>query len=238
MIAIESVRDRQVTGVEIDVRGEQCTTLVTTSNNNVAARSFATLHESTSKSQTKICESRTSLNSEHNDINHKTHNSLVKESYQKPSQITLKSFDSLDQSNQTSRQFSISKLVSYTQCKNSMSLTEADMNRPLPTASAAKKANSAKHRRSPKISSSTEHMLAHHRNDKLNQDLNLSFNVIENDIKEIRDYLRHTRKRIEVKDTNNQNTNEWKQLALVLDRVLFYTYIIVIVVSVTLMFPR
>jgi len=83
-----------------------------------------------------------------------------------------------------------------------------------------------------------EQALYHQKNDRLNQELNFSFNVIENDIKEIRDYLRHTRKRIEVKDVSNKNMNEWKRLALILDRFLFYSYIIVIVVSMTLMFPR
>lgn len=219
MITVQSERDRQVTGVEIDVRAEQCNNIINTSNN--ATRTFGTLHES-AKSHMKIYESHTSLNSEND----------------KPHTLVNNRFDSLDQqTHQPTRQFSISKLVSYTHNnKNGVSLTDADLSRHLPNT--VKKASSARQRRSPKISSSTEHMLAHHRYDKLNQDLNLSFNVIENDIKEIRDYLRHTRKRIEVKDTNNQNTNEWKQLALVLDRVLFYTYIIVIVVSVTLMFPR
>lgn len=81
-------------------------------------------------------------------------------------------------------------------------------------------------------------LLCHQKNDRLNQELNFSFHVIENDIKEIRDYLRHTRKRIQVTDISNKNMNEWKRLALILDRTLFFIYIIVIVISMTLMFPR
>lgn len=81
-------------------------------------------------------------------------------------------------------------------------------------------------------------LLCHQKNDRLNQELNFSFHVIENDIKEIRDYLRHTRKRIQVTDVSNKNMNEWKRLALILDRTLFFIYIIVIVISMTLMFPR
>jgi hypothetical protein len=72
----------------------------------------------------------------------------------------------------------------------------------------------------------------------LNNELSLSFNLIENDIKEIRDYLRHTRKKLETTDAKAKQTNEWKQVALVLDRTLFFLYIIAIVVSVNLMFPK
>lgn len=86
--------------------------------------------------------------------------------------------------------------------------------------------------------SQQEKSLSHQKSDRLNQELNFSFHVIENDIKEIRDYLRHTRKRIQVTDVSNKNMNEWKRLALILDRTLFFIYIIVIVVSMTLMFPR
>lgn len=66
----------------------------------------------------------------------------------------------------------------------------------------------------------------------------MSFNLIENDIKEIRDYLRHTRKKLESTDAKAKQTNEWKQVALVLDRTLFFIYIIAIIVSVIAMFPR
>lgn len=72
----------------------------------------------------------------------------------------------------------------------------------------------------------------------INNDLNLSFSLIENDIKEIRDYLRHTRKKLENTDAKTKQTNEWKQVALVLDRTLFYVYIIAIIVSFILVFPR
>jgi hypothetical protein len=79
---------------------------------------------------------------------------------------------------------------------------------------------------------------AHNQPNQLHSELSLSFNLIENDIKEIRDYLRHTRKKLETTDAKAKQTNEWKQVALVLDRTLFYLYIIAIIVSVTLMFPR
>ena len=75
-------------------------------------------------------------------------------------------------------------------------------------------------------------------NSNLQNELSLSFNLIENDIKEIRDYLRHTRKKLETTDSKSKQTNEWKQVALVLDRTLFYLYIIVTIVSVTIVFKE
>ncbi len=71
---------------------------------------------------------------------------------------------------------------------------------------------------------------------QLTNELNLSFNLIENDIKEIRDYLRHTRKKLETTDAKSKQTNDWKQVALVLDRTLFFIYLIINCVSLTLMF--
>jgi hypothetical protein len=71
---------------------------------------------------------------------------------------------------------------------------------------------------------------------QLNNELYLSFSLIENDIKEIRDYLRHTRKKLENTDSKTKQTNDWKQVALVLDRGLFFLYIIAIIVSIAIMF--
>ena len=76
----------------------------------------------------------------------------------------------------------------------------------------------------------------HHPNGELNNELYLSFSLIENDIKEIRDYLRHTRKKLESSDSKTKQTNDWKQVALVLDRGLFFLYIIAIIVSIAIMF--
>ena len=66
----------------------------------------------------------------------------------------------------------------------------------------------------------------------------MSFNLIENDIKEIRDYLRHTRKKLENNDSKSKQTNDWKQIALVLDRSLFFLYLIAIFVSLAIMFNK
>lgn len=83
-----------------------------------------------------------------------------------------------------------------------------------------------------------QHYHTHQQSNQLNNELSLSFNLIENDIKEIRDYLRHTRKKLETTDSKTKQTNEWKQVALVLDRTLFFMYIIAIIVSSTIMMTR
>lgn len=75
------------------------------------------------------------------------------------------------------------------------------------------------------------HVHGHQQSKHLNSELNLSFNLIENDIKEIRDYLRHTRKKLETTDSKTKQNNEWKQVALVLDRALFFLYIIANIVA-------
>ena len=85
---------------------------------------------------------------------------------------------------------------------------------------------------------SNQHFHTHQQSSQLNTDLSLSFNLIENDIKEIRDYLRHTRKKLENNDSKSKQTNEWKQIALVLDRSLFFLYLIAIFVSLAIMFNK
>jgi len=72
----------------------------------------------------------------------------------------------------------------------------------------------------------------------LSNELNMSFSLIENDIKEIRDYLRHTRKKLDNTDSKSKQTNEWKQVALVIDRAFFFAYLIFIFVSGIVMLPR
>jgi hypothetical protein len=83
-----------------------------------------------------------------------------------------------------------------------------------------------------------QHTHTPQQNAQLANELNLSFNLIENDVKEIRDYLRHTRKKLDTTDSKSKQTNEWKQVALVLDRALFFLYVIAIFVSVTVMFKN
>lgn len=80
------------------------------------------------------------------------------------------------------------------------------------------------------------HVHGHQQSKQLNNELNLSFNLIENDIKEIRDYLRHTRKKLETTDSKTRQSNDWKQVALVIDRTLFFLYIIANIVAAALMF--
>ncbi|CAF0909912.1 unnamed protein product [Didymodactylos carnosus] len=69
-------------------------------------------------------------------------------------------------------------------------------------------------------------------------ELNITFITVETDLKEIRDYLRTTRKRIEDKEVKAKLINDWRQLALVLDRALFFIYLSAIIISLAVMFPR
>lgn len=66
--------------------------------------------------------------------------------------------------------------------------------------------------------------------------LSLNLRSIENDLKEVRDYLRHMKKKVENTDRSNKNADDWKQVALVLDRTFFFAYIIWFTISVILMF--
>ena len=66
--------------------------------------------------------------------------------------------------------------------------------------------------------------------------LTLNLNSIENDLKEVRDYLRHMKKKVENTDQANKNADDWKKFALVLDRTFFFVYCIWFIVSLVVMF--
>ena len=68
--------------------------------------------------------------------------------------------------------------------------------------------------------------------------LSLNLRSIENDLKEVRDYLRHMKKKIENRDQSNRNSDDWKQVALVLDRTFFFAYAFWFVISLIVMFPK
>ena len=59
-------------------------------------------------------------------------------------------------------------------------------------------------------------------------------NNLERDIKEIRDYLRDTRKKLETKELKAKLANEWKQIALVLDRTFFFVYLVITILLIYL----
>ena len=61
-------------------------------------------------------------------------------------------------------------------------------------------------------------------------------NNLEHDIKEIRDYLRETRKKLETKELKSKLANEWKQIALVLDRTFFFIYLFITLFLIFLVF--
>ncbi len=66
----------------------------------------------------------------------------------------------------------------------------------------------------------------------------IAFMTVETDLKEIRDFLRSTRKRMEDKEAKAKTVNDWKQVALVLDRTFFFIYLTAIIISLAVMFPR
>ena len=68
--------------------------------------------------------------------------------------------------------------------------------------------------------------------------LSVNLRSIENDLKEVRDYLRHMRKKIENTDQSTKNADDWKKVALVLDRTFFFAYVFWFVISLIVMFPK
>ncbi|CAF1001285.1 unnamed protein product [Didymodactylos carnosus] len=68
--------------------------------------------------------------------------------------------------------------------------------------------------------------------------LSLNLTNIENDLKEIRDYLRHMKKKIEDTERSNKIANDWKLVALVLDRTFFFAYCFWLALSMIVMFPK
>ncbi|CAF1029267.1 unnamed protein product [Rotaria magnacalcarata] len=68
--------------------------------------------------------------------------------------------------------------------------------------------------------------------------LSLNLRSIENDLKEVRDYLRHMKKKVENSEKSNKDANDWKQVALVLDRTFFFAYFLWFMISVFVIFPK
>jgi hypothetical protein len=68
--------------------------------------------------------------------------------------------------------------------------------------------------------------------------LSVNLRSIENDLKEVRDYLRHMKKKVEHTDRSNKNADDWKQVALILDRTFFFAYCFWFILSLFIMFPK
>ena len=81
-----------------------------------------------------------------------------------------------------------------------------------------------------------EHLLAQEIQQQITA--SIAFMTVETDLKEIRDFLRTTRKRMEDKEAKAKTVNDWKQVALVLDRTFFFIYVIAIIISLAVMIPR
>ena len=65
-----------------------------------------------------------------------------------------------------------------------------------------------------------------------------NLNSLEHDIKEIRDYLRDTRKKLEIREYKTKLASDWKLIALVLDRTFFLIFLFVTIITLIIMFPR
>ncbi|KAI3385437.1 hypothetical protein SNEBB_010265 [Seison nebaliae] len=65
-----------------------------------------------------------------------------------------------------------------------------------------------------------------------------SMKNMEKDLREIRDYMRRTRKRLEIQEVKNRIASEWKIVALTLDRTFFLFYVLTIIFSIIIIFPR
>lgn len=63
-------------------------------------------------------------------------------------------------------------------------------------------------------------------------------NNLEHDIKEIRDYLRDTRKKLEARELKVKLASDWKQVALVLDRTFFFIYLFITIIVIMILFPK
>ena len=61
---------------------------------------------------------------------------------------------------------------------------------------------------------------------------------LELNVKEIRDYLRDTRKKLESREYKTKLASEWKLIALVLDRTFFIFYFCITIITLIMMFPR
>lgn len=81
-----------------------------------------------------------------------------------------------------------------------------------------------------------EHVLAQQIQQQITA--SIAFMTVETDLKEIRDFLRTTRKRMEDKEAKAKTVNDWKQVALVLDRTFFFIYLTAIIISLAVMIPR
>ena len=70
---------------------------------------------------------------------------------------------------------------------------------------------------------------------QLNQDLTFSVKLIRNQTKEMRDYISHVQKKIANVDTKLKYTKDWKQIALIIDRLLFFLYLSGIAIGATVL---
>ena len=61
---------------------------------------------------------------------------------------------------------------------------------------------------------------------------------VENDVREIRRYLRQLMWRVHQKEDRAKIALEWKVVALVMDRLFFFLYLAAIIISLATIFPK
>ena len=66
----------------------------------------------------------------------------------------------------------------------------------------------------------------------------LAHQSTEADVREIRRYIRQLMQRVNQKEERSKINREWTIVALVLDRLFFFIYLSVIVVSISAIFPK
>lgn len=67
---------------------------------------------------------------------------------------------------------------------------------------------------------------------------NLYTQTVEAEVREIRRYLKQLMSRLQQKEERSKIMLEWKIVALVLDRLFFFFYLVTCIVSLMLIFPR
>ena len=69
-------------------------------------------------------------------------------------------------------------------------------------------------------------------------ELSVNLRSIENDLREIRNYLTQMKRKVEDWDRLNKAANDWKKVALVLDRTFCIAYCCWLIISLVVMFPK
>lgn len=90
----------------------------------------------------------------------------------------------------------------------------------------------------PPIESNDTEPLKGNSTPRINSQIASQATSIENDVREIKRILKTYMNKVNDKDAQIKAVKEWKLVALVLDRVFFFTYLATIIISLGTIFPR